>query len=71
MKRSISIEYKTGLTFGELAEFVDAGRAAGVAEQAPVGAQITFKRRLRQLTVDLFGPALCVGGRATAEDVRR
>lgn len=71
MKRSISIESKAGLNFGELAEFVDAGREAGVTDSAPVGAQITFRRRLRQLTVDLFGPALCVGGRATAEDVRR
>lgn len=71
MKRSISIESRAGLTFGELAEFIDAGRAAGVDSAAPVIGRVNVRGfRLRLLTVNLFGSALCVGP-ATAEDVRR
>lgn len=70
MKRSISIESRSGLTFSELAEFVDAGREAGVDDSAPVGARVTFRGLLRQITVGITGPAVRVG-RATAEDVRR
>ncbi len=69
MKRTVSIESKAGLTFEDLAEFVDAGRESGMVSDAPVQARVTMRGRLRQLAVDV----LCVppGARASAEDVRR
>lgn len=45
---------KTGLTFGELAAFVDAGRAQGVADdELPAVMRSSWRGRIRQITVDV------------------
>jgi hypothetical protein len=46
------VDRKAGMTFGELAAFVDAGRAQGVEDgELPVVLRSSWRGRIRQITV--------------------